>query len=158
MSYSHIPVAMAHDGHLPKIFTRKLGNGAPWVAILVLGSAWALSLGLKFDRLVMLDILLYGASLLLEFAALVILRLREPDMPRPFRVPGGLPGAILCAAGPAALLVFALVRNRSEQIELGRFGTISTLTFGLGLMALGVIYYAIAGRPKPMVPEAVSGD
>ena len=106
----------------------------------------------------MLDILLYGASLLLEFAALVILRLREPDMPRPFRVPGGLSGAILCAAGPAALLVFALIRNRSEQIELGRFGTISTLTFGLGLMALGVVYYAIAGRPKTVVAEVVGGD
>jgi len=158
MSYSHIPVAMAHDGHLPKIFTRKLNNGAPWVAILVLGSAWALSLGLKFDRLVMLDILLYGASLLLEFAALVILRLREPDLPRPFRVPGGTAGAILCGVGPAVLLVFALIRNRSEQIELGRFGTISTLTFGLGLMALGVVYYAVAGRPKPLRPEAVSED
>jgi amino acid transporter len=158
MSYSHIPVAMAHDGHLPKIFTRKLNNGAPWVAILVLGSAWALSLGLKFDRLVMLDILLYGASLLLEFAALVILRLREPDMPRPFRVPGGTLGVILCGVGPAVLLVFALIRNRSEQIELGRFGTISTLTFGLGLMALGVVYYAVAGRPKPLRPEAVSED
>jgi amino acid transporter len=158
MSYSHIPVAMAHDGHLPKIFTRKLANGAPWVAILVLGSAWALSLNLKFDRLVMLDILLYGASLLLEFAALVMLRLREPEMIRPFKVPGGIVGAALCGVGPAALLVFALIRNRTEQIELGRFGTISTLTFGLGLMALGVVYYAIAGRPKSLLPEPVVGD
>jgi amino acid transporter len=158
MSYSHIPVAMAHDGHLPKIFTRKLSNGAPWVAILVLGSAWALSLGLKFDRLVMLDILLYGASLLLEFAALIMLRVREPQMPRPFRVPGGMPGAVLAGVGPAALLMFALIRNRSEQIELGRFGTISTLTLGLGLMGLGVVYYFVAGKPKAMVAEVVSGE
>ena len=37
MSYCHLPVAMAEDGHLPAIFTRKLRNGAPWVSILVLG-------------------------------------------------------------------------------------------------------------------------
>ncbi len=79
-------------------------------------------------------------------------------MPRPFRVPGGMLGAVLAGVGPAALLVFALIRNRSEQIELGRFGTISTLTLGLGLMALGVVYYFVAGRPKAMVAEVVSGD
>ncbi len=103
MSYSRVPVAMADDGHLPKIFTRKLKNGAPWFSILVLGLAWGLSLGLPFAKLVMLDILLYGASLILEFLALIVLRLREPEMPRPFRVPGGMAGAVLVGVGPAAL-------------------------------------------------------
>jgi hypothetical protein len=79
-------------------------------------------------------------------------------MPRPFRVPGGMPGAVLAGVGPAALLMFALIRNRSEQIELGRFGTISTLTLGLGLMGLGVVYYFVAGKPKAMVAEVVSGE
>ena len=94
MSYSRLPVAMAEDGHLPKIFTRKLKDGAPWVAIIVLGIAWAASLGLSFDKLIMLDILLYGASLVLEFLALIVLRIREPQLARPFRVPGGMFGAI----------------------------------------------------------------
>ncbi|HZD95596.1 MAG TPA: APC family permease, partial [Candidatus Sulfotelmatobacter sp.] len=48
MSYSRLPVAMAEDGHLPKIFARKLKDGAPWVAIVVLSIAWAASLGLTF--------------------------------------------------------------------------------------------------------------
>jgi len=157
MSYCHLPVAMAEDGHLPPIFRRKLKNGAPWVSILVLGVAWGLSLGLNFDRLVMLDILLYGASLVLEFLALILLRLREPDLPRPFRVPGGLPGAVLVAVGPIALLAIALVRNRSEHLQVGSFGSISTLTFGASLMALGILYYFIAGRAKP-VPQAATAD
>jgi hypothetical protein len=45
--------------------------------------------GLRFESLVTLDIMLCGASLVLEFAALVVLRIRRPEMPRPFRVPGG---------------------------------------------------------------------
>lgn len=148
MSYSHVPVAMAEDGHLPRAFARKLKTGAPWVAIVVLGLAWGLSLGLKFDHLIMLDILLYGASLVLEFLALIILRVREPELARPFRVPGGMLGAVLVGVGPTALLVFALVRNRTEQFDLGRWGSVSSLSFGLGLMALGVVYYFVAGRAK----------
>jgi len=39
--------------------------------------------------------MLYGASLMLEFVTLVALRIREPELKRGFRVPGGLTGAIL---------------------------------------------------------------
>src|SRR5438270_10513672 len=151
MSYSRLPVAMAEDGHLPKIFTYKLKDGAPWVAIIVLGIAWAASLGLSFDKLIMLDILLYGASLVLEFLALIVLRIREPQLLRPFRVPGGLFGAIAVAIGPIALLLIALIKNRGEQLDLGRLGSVSQLGFGLVLMALGVVYYFVAGRVSPSV-------
>ena len=149
MSYSRLPVAMAEDGHLPSIFTRKLKSGAPWVSILVLGLAWGLSLGLKFDRLLMLDILLYGASLVLEFIALIVLRAREPELPRPFRVPGGMLGAVLLGVGPTALLLVALVRSHEERLDLGRLGSFSALALGLVLMAAGVVYYYAFGRAKP---------
>lgn len=139
MSYSRLPLAMAEDGYLPQVFTRKLSNGAPWASLLLCGLAWICALGLSFDRLLMLDILLYGASLILEFVALVVLRLREPEMARPFRVPGGTAGAVLCGIGPTALLAVALIRNHAEQI-----GKVSALTVGLGLMALGVVAYFVA--------------
>jgi amino acid transporter len=154
MSYSRLPVAMAEDGHLPRIFTRKLKDGAPWVAIVVLGIAWVASLGLPFDKLVMLDILLYGASLVLEFLALIMLRIREPQLPRPFRVPGGIAGAIALGVGPTALLAVALIKNRGEHLDLWRVGSVSQLGFGLGLMALGVVYYFVAGRPRPALARA----
>jgi amino acid transporter len=157
MSYCHLPVAMAEDGHLPRAFTRKLKSGAPWVSILVLGLAWGLSLGLKFDRLIMLDILLYGASLVLEFLALIVLRFREPELPRPFRVPGGMWGAILAGIGPTALLAVALVRSHEERLDLGRLGSFSALAFGLVLMAAGVVYYYAFGRAKPKA-EAAGAD
>jgi amino acid transporter len=157
LSYSHLPVAMAEDGRLPGVFRRKLTNGAPWVSILVLGLAWGLSLGLNFERLIMLDILLYGASLVLEFLALIILRVREPELPRPFRISGGLTGAILTGVAPTCLLVVALVKNRTERLDLGHLGSISALAFGMALMGLGVLFYVAAGRPRPL-PQVSSAD
>jgi amino acid transporter len=137
MSYSRLPLAMARDGMLPKIFGKVTrGNETPWVAILVCASGWALCLGLGFKRLVTLDIMLYGASLMLEFVTLVALRLREPHLRRTFRVPGGMAGAITCGLFPLALLVLAMVESESETM-LGMNG----LVFGLFIILAGFVMY-----------------
>ena len=65
---------------------------------------------------VTLDLLLYGASLVLEFLALIVLRVREPNLARPFRVPGGLFGAIMIGVCPALLLGFSVAQGQQEQI------------------------------------------
>lgn len=149
MSYSRLPFVLAEDGYLPKAFTRMLPNGAPWVAILTCATAWALALGLNFERLVLIDVLLYGVSLLLEFGALVFLRLREPDLLRPFRVPGGTLAAALLALFPAALLALAFYRNRTETV--GRF---SSLELSLLLMAAGAVIYLIARRSSAFLARS----
>ena len=98
MSYSRLPLAMAQDGMLPKVFAKLHPKSrAPWVAILALAIGWGLALNLGFERLVTLDIMIYGASLTLEFVALIVLRIREPELKRPFRVPGGLLGPLRLA-------------------------------------------------------------
>src|ERR1700740_565737 len=75
MSYSRLPLAMAQDGMLPKVFGKRTARSrSPWVAILVLAVLWAPCLLLGFERLVTIDILLYGARLALAFAALICLR------------------------------------------------------------------------------------
>src|SRR6202142_1255136 len=116
MSYWRLLLAMAQDRMLPA-FLGKLHpkTKAPWVAILICAAGWALCLGLGFERLVTLAILLYGVALLLEFVALVALRIKEPTLRRPFRVPGGMPGAVLLGVFPASLLIFSTVHGQCEQ-------------------------------------------
>jgi amino acid transporter len=152
MSYSRLPEAMAEQGDFPGVFARKLPNGAPWASIGACGLAWItilLVFGTNLDRLLLLDILLYGVSLILEFIALVVLRIREPLLHRPFRVPGGLPGAVFVGVGPTVLLAVAFVQNRQEHL-----GSISTLTLGLLFIMLGVALYlmvvAFVGRKKAL--------
>jgi amino acid transporter len=150
MSYSRLPLAMAQDGMLPKVFGKlHPRTRAPWVAIVTLAMGWALCLGLGFERLVTLDILLYGGSLALEFVALVFLRIREPELPRPFRVPGGMLGAIAIGIAPMLLLGFSVVRSESEQV-LG----MSSFAFGMILIAAGVVAYFLnhALRPEGWAP------
>jgi amino acid transporter len=139
MSYSRLPLVLAEDGYLPKFFTRKLASGTPWVAVIACALAWMAALGLNFERLVVLDILLYGLSLVLEFIALVVLRVREPEMMRPFKIPGGTLGAVLIGVLPTALILAALVRNHDERI-----GNFSGLTVGLVLIVLGPAVYAVS--------------
>ena len=144
MSYSRLPLAMAQDGMLPSIFGKLNRRRAPWVAIIALAIGWAACLNLGFERLVTIDILLYGASLLLEFAALVVLRVREPELRRPFRVPGGIIGAVLVGVAPMLLLGFDLVRSQTEQV-LG----MSSLAFGIILVSAGVVAYLLNHVLKP---------
>src|SRR5438034_10914434 len=52
MSYSRLPLAMAQDGMLPKVFGKlHPKTRAPWVAIAVCAVGWACCLGLGFERL-----------------------------------------------------------------------------------------------------------
>ena len=117
---------------------------APWVAILALAVGWGLALNIGFERLVTLDIMIYGASLTLEFLALVVLRFREPELKRPFRVPGGWFGAIAVGIAPTLLLGFAIVRGQSETI-LG----LSAFLFGAIVMGGGIVVYGINRMLKP---------
>ena len=156
MSYSRLPLAMARDGMLPKAFakTSKRTN-TPWLAIVVCAACWALCLGLGFKRLVTLDIMLYGASLMLEFVTLVALRVKEPGLKRGFRVPGGLTGAILTGVFPLLLLLLAVVESDHETL-LGMNG----LLFGALIITAGFIVYFVSGklnvlRAKPVLPENI---
>ena len=143
MSYTRLPMAMAEDGLLPRVVARRNSRGVPWVSVLLCGVAWALALNLKFERLISIDLILYGSSLLLEFAALVALRRREPDLARPFKA-GNLAVACLLGVGPAALIGYALWVSRSEKL----FGTTSALLFATSVGLLGPLLYWLTTNPR----------
>jgi len=111
------------------------------VAIVVCAATWALALNFSFTKLIVLDVLLTGLSILLEFASLVALRIREPELPRPYRVPGGMAGAIGVGILPLALLVLTVIRTDAEPV-----GPINALEFGAILVALGVVFYFFSNR------------
>jgi amino acid transporter len=118
----------------------------PWVSVLLCAAAWGLAVQMTFERLISIDLVLYGTALLLEFVALVVLRIKEPEMLRPFRVPGGTPGAVLAGVGPAALIAYALWAARGERV-MG----IPALAFAAIVGVCGPLVYLVANavRTKP---------
>ena len=159
MSYTRLPIAMAGDGLLPRAFLRRNSRGVPWVSVLVCGVGWALALKLPFERLISIDLILYGSSLILEFLALIFLRLREPELPRPFRA-GSFRVACLLAVGPAALIAYALYASRSQTLgDPGTsFANVSSLAFAAVVALLGPPLYALTIALARKPEQAVNSD
>jgi amino acid transporter len=149
MSYTRLPAAMAEDGMLPRVFARKNRRGVPWVSVLVCGVAWALALKLPFERLISIDLILYGSSLLLEFAALVVLRIREPRLARPFKA-GNLAFAISLGVGPAVLIGYSLWVSRGDKLMAGNHGlaAMPALVFAMIVGLLGPLLYWLTAAPR----------
>src|SRR4029077_8864416 len=133
-------LVMAEEGYLPRILARRdPRSGAPWVAILVCAILWAICFPLGVEKSLFFDVLLRGVSILLEFWALVSLRIREPELARPFRVPGGVAGAVAIGVPPLALMIAAFVRNRAEHL-----GSTNELVIGIGVIAAGIGLYFLS--------------
>ena len=143
MSYTRVPYALAEEGLLPKVVARRTQAGVPWVSVLLCSTAWALALRMSFERLISIDLVLYGAALVLEFVALVVLRVKEPELRRPFKVPGGLWGAVATGVGPTLLIGFALWAARGERVA-----GLPALVFAAMVAAAGPLVYLAARRGK----------
>jgi amino acid transporter len=142
LSWSRLPVALAEDGFLPAALARRSPRThAPVAAVLLGGALSTLCLGLGLRRLVEIDVLLYGAALLLELWSVVALRLREPGLARPFRIPGGTIGVAALMAPPALLLGLAGWMGRDEP---GAFG-LSAVGLAAAVATVGVAWWMVRG-------------
>jgi APA family basic amino acid/polyamine antiporter len=131
LSGSRVPLAMASDG----LFFKRVGfvhplHRTPSVSILAL-SAWACLLVLsgRYDQLytyvIFASVILYGMAT----AAVVVLRFKRPDMPRPYRTIGYPVVPIVFVLGIASLVISTLLKSPVESL------------IGLGLIALGLPFY-----------------
>jgi basic amino acid/polyamine antiporter, APA family len=107
---SRIPYAMSQDGLLPARFAKVNRGGTPAPALLA-GTLTAIAFIATntFDTVLALLAFFFVAGFVLIFVSVFVMRHREPDAPRPFRVPGypWTPGIAL--AGSIAFLVGAVI-------------------------------------------------
>ncbi|KAJ3673395.1 hypothetical protein LUZ60_006769 [Juncus effusus] len=103
-------VGMADLGLLPKFFAlRAPFFDTPWVGILF-SSVITMSLSfLSFNTIVASANFLYSLGMILEFSSFIWLRVKHPDLHRPYKVPLRLPGLIIMCFVPSAFLVFVMV-------------------------------------------------
>jgi amino acid transporter len=104
LAYSRVPLAMAEDGLLAPALARLDANGTPRNAVLVSAVCYSLFALLQLQSLVVADVLLYALALFLEFGALIMLRVREPQLRGPFRIPLGTGGVTALAVLPTIIM------------------------------------------------------
>jgi len=127
---SKLPTAMANDGILPKVLAKKSKNGVPFIALSVMVLCSAVFSSLSLGKLLVVDILFYALGLSLEFLALIALRIKEPGLKRPFKIPLGIGGLVVISAMP--LFLAGVVANFSTQ------GSGSMVQ--LGIVAIGIVF------------------
>lgn len=109
LTNSRLPYVLARDGLMPPSLAAVHPRfGTPWVAVVLSAALYAGFAVFSFKELIVLNVWLYSLSLLVELAAFVQLRVREPGLARPWRVPGGLATASVVAGIPAALSLLAM--------------------------------------------------
>ncbi len=144
LSYSRIPFALANDGYLPNSLTKlHPTRKTPIRTIIIAAIICSIAAAGPFEKLAAMSVLMGGCVMMLELITLIMLRRRQPDLHRPFRVPGG-------AAGPYIILLFPLF-----VISIAVFYTVreSGLFQGVGLALIGlstgvVAYFLLRGRKQ----------
>ena len=114
---SRVPYAMSRVGLLPPVLSSVNAGGTPLPA-LAAGTVLALVFiaSNTLDRILALLAFFFVANYVLTFTALFVSRRREPDAPRPFRVPAypWVPG--LALAGSVAFLGAAAWGDRANSL------------------------------------------
>ncbi len=135
LTNSRLPFVLGRNSLLPRsLGLLHSGYATPWVAIVLSSGIYSALALLPFTELVKLDIWLYSLALLVEVGAFLAIRVREPALVRPWRVPGGLPGALLVVAFPSSLALLAMATG----------GLANTLAGGAAALSGPLAYWAVA--------------
>ncbi len=136
LTTTRMPFAMAEDGYLPAILTRKHSRyGTPWLAIVVSAVIYGLLAWQSLGQLISVYIWLRSATTVLTVLSAWKLRRTRPNMPRTFLIPGGSAGLVYVVAAPVIMALVALLGS-------DRFAVIG----GAIAMALGPVVYAAVRR------------
>lgn len=136
LQYSRIPSSLAEDGYLSERISRLHPQwGTPVRAIVICAVICSIAALGPFQALVVVDVTIYAFALLLQFIALIALRIKRPNMPRPYRIKGGWAGLVLVSIGPVFVLFVAI------YFQVLDVGLVQGIGWALVGMASGPIAY-----------------
>ncbi|KAL5706528.1 hypothetical protein ACHQM5_024685 [Ranunculus cassubicifolius] len=102
-------LGMSDMGMLPAFFSARSKYGTPTVSILWSASGVMLLSWMSFQEIIEFLNFLYAIGMLLEFAAFIKLRIKKPDLDRPYKVPLQTTlGVTLLCTPPAILLLIVM--------------------------------------------------
>ena len=128
--------ALADDNLAPRILVKcSKDRGVPYVAVLSLGIFSLVACLFPFSVIVVVDVMLFMSAYALIFISACILRVREGDLPRPFKVPLGTK-AFIAMCIPAFIIIFIAFFINGTDYFVG----------GMAALVTGPIMYFIFRR------------
>lgn len=136
-AYSRQLFALSRAGYLPTVLSVTNSRKAPMLALIIPGII-GFVLSLTGQGALLLNMAVFGAALsyVLMMISHIVLRRREPDMPRPYRTPGG-----------AVTTGFALVVAVLAVIATFLVDHVAAL-WCLGVFAAFMLYFAVYSRHR----------
>jgi amino acid transporter len=133
-----MPFAMAEDGYLPHVLTRKHSRyGTPWLAIVTSAVIYGLLAWQSLGQLISVYIWLRSATTVLTVLSAWKLRRTRPELKRSFTIPGGRMGLLYVVGAPVVMAMVALLGS-------DKFGMIG----GAVAMFVGPLVYLSARKPS----------
>lgn len=130
LSVSRIPKVMADDGILPKRVSAVHSKfGTPYISIILCAVVVSGMILWSFGELLIIDVIVYGTGLFLEYVSLIVLRRTQPDAHRPFKIPLPVPGLIAMTVIPFLCFFTALAAALTDA-----GGSLTPALFALGTL------------------------
>jgi amino acid transporter len=115
LSISRVPKAMADDKYMPAFLSKVHPRfNTPYISIIICATVVSFMVLWSFTELIVIDVILYGAGLFLEFISLIVLRIKEPEAIRPFKIPLNTFFLCLLVLLPICIYTIALVAVLSK--------------------------------------------
>ncbi|MET8678708.1 ethanolamine permease [Streptomyces sp. NPDC004647] len=137
--------ALSRAGYLPRFLSLTSRRKAPYLGLLVPGAIGFSLAAATGDGARMLNVAVFGATISYALMALshIVLRRREPELPRPYRTPGGIvTSSVAFALACSALVATFLVDKDAAFIALGVY------VVALGYFAFYSRHRLVAAAPE----------
>lgn len=146
LGYSRVPYAAALDGNYFKFFSRvHPKHKFPYISLLIMGGVAALFCFLRLaDVIAALVVIRILVQFLAQTIGVIVLRIRRPDLPRPFRMWLYPIPALVAFFG----FVYVLFRRPNYQKEI---------KYAVVLIILGLIIYFVRSRKRGEWPFTKPG-
>lgn len=144
LATTRMPFALAEDKFLPRFLTRVHPRyGTPAVSIIVSGAIYAAFAMFTLTQLIAVYAWLRVATSVMTVLSARKLRQLQPDLPRPFVIPGGSKGLLYAVAAPVFLGILATAGSIADSVNRSDY---RVLFCAVVAILLGPLAYAVSQR------------
>ncbi|WP_280159671.1 ethanolamine permease [Priestia megaterium] len=146
MGFSRQTYALARDGYFPKFLAKTNKKGVPVGGLLIPGAIGVICAGSATFANALIILSVFGAMMMycISLVSLFILRKKEPNLSRPFKVNYPVVPSVALVLG--ILCLYSIIKYSVLTTNLMLFGVSLPLIYViLGIFLLSIIYYVFYG-------------